>query len=100
MPLFFLMFDDDASHPVDEAARLKHREYFLGRSDKVVVGGPLFDEAQDVAGRVLIGEFDSLEAAKAWASQEPLVVSGRSRLVRASAITIVQKDGAFTPVAR
>jgi len=100
MPAFFLYFQDDPAVPVDEALRARHREYFLGRGEGAILGGPLFDEQQEVAGRVLVADFPTLEAARAWGEKEPLVEVGRSRLVHAAAMAIVQKDGAFTPVGR
>ncbi len=100
MPTFALIFEDDPARPVGDELRLVHRDYFLGLGDRAMVGGPTFGEDGKVSGRLMVGDFPSLADARAWAADEPLVVAGSSRLAKATAMVVAQKDGVFTPVKR
>ena len=98
MPAFALIFEDDPVRPVADALRLVHRDYFLGLGERAALGGPTFGEDGKVSGRLLVADFPSLDDARAWAEGEPLVKAGSSKLVKATAMVVAQKDGKFTPV--
>ena len=98
MPTFALIFEDDPAKPVDADLRLVHRDYFLGLGERAIVGGPTFGEDGKVSGRLLVGDFPALADARNWAVNEPLVVAGSSKLLKATAMVVAQKDGQFTPV--
>lgn len=98
MSTFVLIFEDDPARLIDADLRVAHREYFLGLGDRAIVGGPTFGEDGKVSGRVMVGDFPSLEDARIWAAGEALIKAGCSKLSKASAMVIVQKDGTFTPV--
>ncbi len=98
MPVFMILFDDalDVSE-ADPALRDEHIAYFVAAGPKVILGAAL-SEGPNPTGRLLVADFPSLEAAKAFAENEPLVKAGRVRQWRASAAAVVQKDGAYFPV--
>ena len=100
MPAFLLVFDDDPAFTVSDALRAEHAKYFLGRGSQAIIGGPTFDDQQQVSGRVLVAEFPSIHEARAWAADEPLVKVGRVKAWRLQAMAVVQKDGVYTPVGR
>ena len=98
MPAFMILFDDalDVAE-ADPALRDEHIAYFLAAGPKVILGAAL-SEGGNPSGRLLVGEFASLEAARAFAENEPLVKAGRVRQWRATAAAVVQKDGAYFPI--
>ncbi len=93
MPAFAVIFEDDLAVEVPDDVGARHRDHFVGLGARAILGGPTFGESQALDGRMLIGEFASLEEARAWADAEPFVVFGRSKVVRVTAITIVQERG-------
>ena len=59
--------------------RLANREAHLAyarETGAVVLGGPILDEAGNMAGSLLILEMDSLDAARAWAAEDPYAKAG------------------------
>ncbi len=98
MPAFMILFDDALD--VGEAApalRDEHIAYFVAAGPTVILGAALSEEGSPT-GRMLVAEFPSLEAARAFAENEPLVKAGRVKQWRASAAAVVQKDGAYLPI--
>jgi uncharacterized protein YciI len=95
LPTFVLIFEDDAGVSVDPDLRGRHVEHLKSLGEQAILGGPTFSEDQQVTGRVIVGEFATLEDARAFAAAEPLVMAGRARLWRAAPFAIVQKDGVF-----
>ena len=96
MPAFAVIFDDDTAVAVPDEVGARHREHFLGLGERAILGGPTFGDDQVLNGRLLIGEFASLEAAKAWAAAEPFVTFGRSKIARVAPMTVVQDKGKVT----
>ena len=98
MPTFVLIFEDDQTVPIEAELRARHVAYLQSLGEYAILAGPTFDTDQKVTGRVIVGEFASLDNARAFADAEPLVIAGRSRVSRAQSMVVVQKDGVFTPV--
>ena len=98
MPTFVLIFDDDQSVAIDPEVRARHVAYLQSLEENAMLAGPTFDQDKQVTGRVVVGEFATLENAQAFAAAEPLVIAGRSKAWRVQSMVVVQKDGVFTPV--
>ena len=97
MPTFVLIFEDDASVAVAPELRATHVAYLQSLGAQAVLAGPTFGEDQSVTGRVIVGDFPTLDDARAFADAEPLVLAGRAKVWRAAAMAVVQKDGVFKP---
>ncbi len=72
-------------HAIDKAgdgsARLANREAHLAFAGKhaamIRIGGPLLgDDGKSMVGSMLVIEVDNLDAAKAWAAQDPYAING------------------------
>ncbi len=98
MPAFVLIFEDILDFQVDPAVRAVHVDYLKSLGEQAIVAGPTFGEDQKITGRVVVADFPSLEDARAFAAEEPLVKAGRVLRWRVSSMAIVQKDGVFTPL--
>ena len=96
MPTFVVIFEDDLTAPMPDHLNAEHRAHFLGLGERAILGGPTMTDDGKLSGRLLIGEFPSLEEARAWAASEPLVLCGRVKNWRASPFVVVQDKGEFT----
>ena len=85
--MLYVIFARDNSDSFD--LRVSVRKAHLGRlqalqdQGRLVLAGPmpladveLIDGAVGVFGSLIVAEFESLEAAKAWASQDPFTLTG------------------------
>src|SRR5262245_20761136 len=97
MPAFAVIFEDDVSIEVPPDLGARHREHFTGLGERAILGGPTLNDDQTLSSRLLIGEFASLQDARAWAAAEPFVQYGRSKVSRVSPFVPVQEKGVFTP---
>ena len=79
------MLDMILSTDVDDstAVRQQHRPAHLARLEKMneegrlVLAGPTpYPEQEGVSGSLIVAEFDSLDDAEAWASQDPFALQG------------------------
>ena len=98
MPAFVVIFEDDVSVAVPDEVGTRHRQHFVDLGERAILGGPTFTDEQALNGRLLIGEFASLEEARAWAAAEPFVQFGRSTLTRVAPFAVVQEKGRITPL--
>ncbi|MBL8771037.1 MAG: YciI family protein [Phenylobacterium sp.] len=77
MPLFLLTcIDKPDSLNVRMGAREAHLAYVRQRLDQVKVGGPLLDDAGDMAGSMLILDLPDLAAAEAFTRDDPYALAG------------------------
>lgn len=81
MSLFVIIGHDVAnSSPQRLITRAEHIERLqaLSREDRLVIAGPTPIEhgKSDMSGSLIIAEFDSIEAAQAWANDEPYLRDG------------------------
>jgi len=77
MPLFMIAaFDKADSLPLRMATREAHLAYMGARRDAVKLGGPMLDEAGDMAGSLLIVEVADLAAAQALSAADPYRLAG------------------------
>jgi uncharacterized protein len=77
MALFAVVNNDKPdSLALRMATRPAHLAYVGGFSDKLKVGGPLLDAKGEMAGSLMIIEADTLEAAKAFAANDPYAQAG------------------------
>lgn len=77
MPLFALhCLDKPASLDLRLANREAHLAYVGGFKDQVRVAGPLLDGEGNMAGSLLVMEFDDLSAAKAFSAADPYNKAG------------------------
>lgn len=82
MPQLYMICAEDV--PDSEALRAPVRQAHIERraqlhaQGRVKVSGPLWesDEAGPYCGSLLVAEFDSLQAARDWAQQDPYVSAG------------------------
>lgn len=77
MPLFVLFcVDKPKSLAVRMAARADHLAYAAERSAMLKLGGPLLDEAGDMAGSLVILDAPDLAAATAFNTHDPYTLAG------------------------
>ncbi|WP_394213002.1 YciI family protein [Psychrobacter piscatorii] len=81
MSLFVIIGHDVANSSAQRLiTRAEHIERLqaLSREDRLVIAGPTPIEhgKSDMSGSLIIAEFDSLEAAQAWANDEPYLRDG------------------------
>ncbi|MDN5620613.1 MAG: YciI family protein [Psychrobacter sp.] len=81
MSLFVIIGHDVANSSAQRLiTRAEHIERLqaLSREDRLVIAGPTPIEhgKSDMSGSVIIAEFDSIEAAQAWANDEPYLRDG------------------------
>ena len=53
-----------------------HLNYLTGFSEQLVMAGPFLSETGDMIGSMLILDFESVEAAKAFCEEDPYAVAG------------------------
>ena len=81
MSLFVIIGHDVANSSAQRLiTRAEHIERLqaLSREDRLVIAGPTPIEhgKSDMSGSLIIAEFDSIEAAQAWANDEPYLRDG------------------------
>ena len=78
MPLFLVNARDKAgSLDLRMATRQAHLEWAGSHVGKIAMAGPVFaDDGQTMAGSTFVVEFESLDSAKAWASEDPYNQAG------------------------
>ena len=81
MSLFVIIGHDVANSSAQRLiTRTEHIERLqaLSREDRLVIAGPTPIEhgKSDMSGSLIIAEFDSIEAAQAWANDEPYLRDG------------------------
>jgi len=77
VPLFAVhCLDKPASLDLRLANREAHLAYVGGFKDRLRVAGPLLDAEGNMAGSLLILEFDDLAAAKAFSADDPYNKAG------------------------
>lgn len=77
MPVFTLLCrDKDNSVPLRMETRPAHLDYLGGAGDKVLLGGPMLNDAGEPVGSLVIIEADSAEAAKTFADNDPYARAG------------------------
>ncbi|MGP4863711.1 YciI family protein [Psychrobacter sp. T6-5] len=81
MSLFVIIGHDVANSSTQRLiTRAEHIERLqaLSREDRLVIAGPTPIEhgKSDMSGSLIIAEFDSIEAAQAWANDEPYLRDG------------------------
>jgi uncharacterized protein len=74
--LYAVICQDRAGvHGLRAAKRQAHLDY-LSTTGIVQQAGPFLDESGEMCGSLIILETDSLEAAEAWAAEDPYAKSG------------------------
>lgn len=58
------------------ATREAHLAYVRGFADRMPLGGPILDEAGDMAGSIMFLRAESLEAAQAFSADDPYRKAG------------------------
>lgn len=97
MPAFVVIFDDDdPAATVSDAVGEAHVAYFLALGERAILGGAMLDDEGGAKARLLVGEFPSIEAARAFAGNEPLVLAGRVTGWRVEPFFIAQERGVHT----
>lgn len=77
MPLFVLYcVDKPNSLPLRLANREAHLAYVRGKADVVKLGGPMTDDAGDMAGSLLILDVADRAAAEAFTAADPYSLAG------------------------
>lgn len=77
MPLFALMcLDKPNSLDLRMATRERHLAYVRDNADKVRVAGPLFDDAEQMAGSFFILDVADKAAAEAFNAADPYTQAG------------------------
>ena len=77
MPLFAIhCLDKPASLDLRLANRQAHLAYVGGFKDQARVGGQLLDAEGNMAGSLLVMEFEDLAAAQAFSAEDPYVKAG------------------------
>jgi uncharacterized protein YciI len=84
--MLYVIFGEDVPNSLEQrmAARPAHlaRLEALQNAGRIILGGPLpaIDSPDPgpagFSGSLIVGEFESLEAAKAWAEADPYVAAG------------------------
>ena len=100
MPAFVVIFDDDdLSVAISEPVSNAHVAHFLALGERAILGGAMLNDEGTAKARLLVGEFASVEEARAFAATEPLVVAGRVKGWRVEPFFIAQERGVHTPSA-
>lgn len=78
MPLFLINARDKAdSTDLRLATREAHLSWASAFGDRIAMAGPVLSEdGETMCGSTFVIEFDSLEAAKAWAADDPYQKAG------------------------
>lgn len=80
MLYMLLATDADGSHEARIAARPAHlaRLHALQEQSRLLTAGPtpMPDKENEMSGSLIIAEFESLDAAQAWAEADPYVDAG------------------------
>lgn len=77
MPLFVLTcIDKPDALSLRLATREAHLAWIGGRMDQMKLGGPFLDEADDMAGSLMIVEAADLAAAKTFSAEDPYTRAG------------------------
>lgn len=78
MPLFLINARDKAgATDLRLANRQAHLEWAGGFADKIAMAGPvLSDDGETMAGSTFVIEFDSIDEAKNWATEDPYAKAG------------------------
>jgi uncharacterized protein YciI len=85
--MWFAIYAEDIadSEPLRAPLRAEHiaRRELLNREGRILASGPLsLQPGKPYSGSLLLADFESLEAARAWAESDPYAVAGiYSRLV-------------------
>lgn len=69
----------DAPGMTDKRAEIrpKHKDYLATKKDDMFCAGPLIaDDGETAIGSLLVIDFPSIEAARAWISEEPFTKEG------------------------
>lgn len=83
--MYYVIYTEDCENslPLRQSATKEHRARLqeLRDAGRLLTAGPMpiidaDDTSQGVSGSCIIAEFDSLNAAKAWAEQDPFVKIG------------------------
>jgi uncharacterized protein YciI len=72
----FHLMDKPNQAAVRQQIRPEHKAYLAQVADRMAFAGPLMDEQEQMMGSLLAIDFDSLDAAKQWLSQEPFTRAG------------------------
>lgn len=57
--------------------RPQHKAYLAGKAEQIAFAGPLLaDDGQGMVGSLLVIDFPSREAARAWIAEEPFTKAG------------------------
>lgn len=78
MPLYLVNArDKPGSLPLRMECRPAHLEWAAQHADRIWMGGPvLSDDGEASIGSTFLVEFETLEAAKAWAAGDPYAQAG------------------------
>lgn len=77
MPLFALFcVDKPNALPLRMETREAHLAYVRGFADRMKLGGPMLNEAGEMAGSIIFLEADDIEAARAFSAGDPYVQAG------------------------
>lgn len=77
MPLFVLTcIDKPGSLALRMATREAHLAYVRPQADMLKLGGPLLDDAGDMAGSLMILEAPDRAAVEAFSAQDPYTLAG------------------------
>lgn len=74
----FMLMDKAGAGPLRQKMRPVHKAYLAEVQDRIAFAGPLVadDDAATMVGSLLVIEFPSREAARAWLAQEPFMQAG------------------------
>ena len=86
MPDFAIVAHDaPGTAPLRAATRPRHLDHLRGLGDRLVLAGPLLDEAGGAIGSLVIVRLDDLAAARAFADADPYARAGVFAEVRVAA---------------
>jgi len=98
MPAFVVIFDDDdPAVTVSDALGQAHVAYFLALGERAILGGAMLNDEGGAKARLLVGDFPSIEEARAFAANEPLAAAGRVKGWRVEPFFVAQERGVHTP---
>lgn len=74
----FALFCVDKPHSLElrMATREAHLAYVRGFADRMKLGGPMLDEAGDMAGSIIFMEADDIESVRAFSAEDPYNKAG------------------------
>ena len=80
MLVAFMLFDRAGASALRAETRPAHKAYLAAVADRIAFAGPLLEEvdgdAESMIGSLLVVDFDSLAAARAWLADEPFTRAG------------------------